>query len=387
MILGWVLALVALIGTGYQLWSTSLVRRFQRQSLTLPEVYPAVTILKPLAGAEPDLAENLRSFCTQLYPTYRVVFGVHDDQDPALGVARTLAEEISDVDIRIVIGSGRPDGGNPKIANLLEMVPHIAPGDIVVLADSDMRVAPDYLLSVVATLQQPDVGIATCLYVSNAPPVSQGGGVWSMVGAMGINHGFLPSVLVGQAVGRVDGCFGATIALTKTMLDDIGGLEPLSDQLADDYLLGANVRAKGHKIGLVPLLPTTVAHEPDLKSLFAHELRWGRTLASIDRMGYAGLLITQAVPFGLLAVLVDGGYIGASACAMAILGRLLAVRLQERALGVSRHPAWMVIIRDFLTLAVQVVALSGRTVRWRGGVYHVDRNGVLVSVKKGVVKP
>jgi ceramide glucosyltransferase len=378
---GWILALAALAGTGYQLWSAWLVRRFQRQMLPVPGVFPSVTILKPLAGDEPNLAENLRSFCRQLYPTFQVIFGVHDDQDPALSVARAVAEEFPEADIQVVIGTGRPKGGNPKVANLLTIIPH-AKHEVIVLADSDMQVPPDYLLTVVAALQQPEVGIVTCLYVSHPAK-----GLWSAVGAMGINHGFLPSVLVGQALGRVDGCFGATIALTREMLDQIDGLEPLRDQLADDYLLGAKVRAKGLKIGLAPLLPSTLAHEPDLKTLFAHEVRWGRTLASIDRMGYAGLLVTQAVPLGLLAVLVDGGHLGVTAFVVALLGRLLAVRVQERTLGLPHLPAWMVTIRDFLTLAVQVVALSGRTVRWRGGVYRVDRNGVLVTVEKGVVKP
>ncbi len=380
-VLGWIFGLLALCGTGYHVWSAWLVRRFQKQSLTVSGDFPTVTILKPLAGDEPGLADNLRSFCCQLYPTFQVIFGVHDEHDPALAVARAMVEEFPEADIEVVVGAGRPEGGNPKIANLLAMIPH-ARHEVIVLADSDMHVTQDYLLWVTQALAQPEIGIVTCLYVSHPAD-----GLWSKVGAMGINHGFLPSVLVGQAVGRVDGCFGATIALRREMLDRIGGLEPLADQLADDYLLGAKVRAQGFKIGLVPLLPSTVAHEPDLKTLFAHEVRWGRTLASIDRMGYAGLLVTQAVPMGLLAVLVGGGHFGVAAFGLAVLGRLSAVRMQERALGLPHLPAWMVAIRDFLTLAVQVVALSGRTVRWRGGVYRVDRNGVLVTVEKGVVKP
>jgi ceramide glucosyltransferase len=160
------------------------------------------------------------------------------------------------VDIRVVVGKGRPTDGNPKVANLLDMI-HAADKDVLVIADSDMKVGPTYLKAVAASLMQPDVGVATCLYVSHPA-----GGLCSRLGAMGVNHNFLPSVLVGQAVGRVDGCFGATLALTRATLDEIGGLEPLKDQLADDYMIGALVRKKGHTIALIPLLPTTIADEP-----------------------------------------------------------------------------------------------------------------------------
>ena len=368
---------VTVAGIYYQIWSALLVRDFVRQRAPELEYWPAVTLLKPLCGAEPDLLENLRSFCDQDYPTVQIVFGVHTADDPAAAAVRILMAERPQLDITLAVGQGRPKAGNPKVVNLLDMMPH-ARHDVLVMADSDMKVGPDYLKAVTATLMQPGIGIATCLYTSHAA-----GGVWSRLGAFAINHGFLPSVLVGQAVGRVDGCFGATMALTRTMLDEIGGLGVLEHHLADDYMLGALVRQKGFKIGLVPLLPTTVAHEPDAKTLLSHEVRWGRTLASIDRMGYAGMLVTQVVPFGLLTMVVVGQDLGLTALMMAWAARLVAVRLQEAALKLERQPMWVMMARDFLTLIVQITALSGRNVRWRGGKYRVLKSGILVSLDKG----
>ena len=373
----WLLVAICVAGIYYQLWSAILVRRFVLEQAVPLSEWPSVSILKPLCGYEPELLDNLRSFCRQDYPNFQIVFGVHSADDPAVQAVTALQAEFPQLDIRLAVGQGRPLNGNPKVVNLLGILP-VAGNDILVMADSDMKVGPGYLQAVVATLSQPGVGLATCLYTSHSA-----GGIWSRLGAFSINHGFLPSVLVGQAVGRVDGCFGATMALSRTLLDKIGGLAPLEHHLADDYMLGAMVRDQGLKIGLVPLLPTTLADEPDAKTLLAHEVRWGRTLASIDRMGYAGTLVTQVVPFGLLAQLVDGEAVGLLVMAMAWAARLLAVRLEEAALHLQRQPSWVVFVRDFLTLAVQIVALSGRTVRWRGGRYRVLKSGILVSLDEG----
>ncbi len=368
----WGLSAAALVGTAYQVAATHLVRRFvTRLSPARTGGGAPVSLLKPLCGDEPRLEANLRSFCDQDYPERQVVFGVHTADDAALPVARRIAAEGGDV--AVVVGGGRPVSGNPKIANLLDMMPAVR-HSILVLSDSDMEAPPGYLAAVVATLDQPGIGVATCLYVGRAAK-----GIWSRLGAMGINHGFLPSVLVAAAIGRTDGCFGATIALRRDTLAAIGGFEALRDQLADDYLLGAAVRERGLAIGLVPCLPRSVVHESDFASLFAHEVRWGRTLASIDRAGYLASVVIQPVPLALLALILAGGAAPAAVVmAAALLGRLWAVRGQERALGLERQPAWLVVVRDLLSFAVQAAALSGRTVRWRGGRYRIGRRGVLV---------
>ena len=375
-LLTWIVCAAATAGIFYQLWSAVLVRRFVAGKAHALDQWPTVSVLKPLCGDEPSLLENLRSFCIQDYPDFQIVFGVHTADDPAAAVVKALIAEHPDLDLRLVVGTAQPQCGNPKVANLLDMLPS-AHNDILIIADSDMKVGPDYLKAVVATLMQPGVGVSTCLYVSHPTE-----GLWSCLGAMGINHSFLPSVLVGQAIGRVDGCFGATLAISQAMLKEIGGLAPLENHLADDYMIGELVRRKGKSIGLVPLLPTTITDEPKAKTLVSHEVRWGRTLASIDRMGYAGTLVTQAVPLGLLALVVEGGYFGLFVMMWALAARLLAVRIQESALHLLRQPAWIIVVRDFLTVAVLIIALSGRTVRWRGSRYRVLRHGILVSLGK-----
>ena len=374
-VFSWGLAATAIVGSAYQIAAALLLRRFVAAPSPAPLDWPPVTLLKPLCGAEPDLEANLRSFCQQAYPRFQIVFGVHTADDSALPVTRKLQDEFSALDIQVVVGNGRPVGGNPKVANLIDMMPAAA-HDLLVLCDSDIRVTSDYLANVVAALSRPGVGVATCLYVGRAD-----GGLWSRIGAMGINHGFLPSVMVAQAIGRDDGCFGATIALRRNTLEKIGGFESLREQLADDYLLGAAVRATGQTIGLATALPQSVVHEPDLATMFAHEIRWGRTLASVDAAGYVASVVTLAVPVALLAVGIGGGdWPALGALALALAGRVWAVRDEESSLKLENQPIWLVLTRDVLSFAVQAIALSGRTVHWRGRRFRIARQGKLIPV-------
>lgn len=371
----WILAVVALVGTTYQVVAAYLLKSRPAGPAAGPREHPRVSVLKPLCGDEPGLEDNLRSFCSQTYPDYQIIFGVHEAGDAALPIARRLREEFADRDIAIAVGTGRPDSGNPKVGNLLGMMP-LAKHEVLVLSDSDTHADPDCLSAIVTALDGPNVGIATCLYVGRSV-----GGLWSRLGAMGINHGFLPSVAVAEALGRRDGCYGAVLGLRRETLERIGGFERFQDLLAEDYYLGAAVREIGLKIAVAPSWPSCLIHEPKLGNLFAHEVRWGRTVASIERAGYTASIFTHNIFWALLALAADRAQIGVVVLVLALLGRLWAVRRGERVLGLEGGPAWMVVVRDALSMAVHVTALVGRTVRWRGQRMRIGSNGTLHTVE------
>ncbi len=153
-----------------------LVRRIPRHTRQHPDRPPA-TVLKPLCGAEPGLYEHLRSFCLQDYPRFEIVFGIRDHNDPARIVAQRLAADFPALSIKIVVDP-RLHGGNYKISNLLNMLPH-AQYDLLVMADSDACVGPDYLATVTAPLGDAKVGLVTCVY--RGRPTSS---IWSRLGAM-----------------------------------------------------------------------------------------------------------------------------------------------------------------------------------------------------------
>ena len=218
MSLTFVIAMILVPAWAYLAGTAVAAIRFASRATPTGAERPPVSLLKPLHGAEPDLYENLRSFAEQDYPVVQVVLGVNDAKDGALPVARALVRDLPDRDIALVVDP-RVRGGNQKVANLENML-RAARHEILVLADSDMRVDRHYLAAVTAPLHDPQIGIVTCLYQGVATA-----GVWSELGALHINFGFLPSALVAAALGIERGCFGATIAMRRETLSQIGGLQ------------------------------------------------------------------------------------------------------------------------------------------------------------------
>lgn len=242
------------------------------------------------------------------------------------------------------------------------------------IADSDMRVRPDYLAEVTKPLADPRVGLVTCLYTGR--PI---GGVWSMLGAMHVNYGFLPSALIGDRLRPGEGCFGATIALRRETLAEIGGFVALRDQLADDYALGSAVRALGLKVVISPHVVETNVAEPSLGALIRHELRWARTIRAMAPYGYAGSVITHAVALAILALVVSGGAtLALWFLAFALGCRYTMVRLIDGALNPARAPLWLFPARDLLSFSIFLTSFLGRSIAWRDGRFRLTSDGRLV---------
>jgi ceramide glucosyltransferase len=373
------LSAASLVGVFYLAAAALAVRGFVRGGPAAggrerPGMRPPVTIMKPLHGADYELAANLRRFCTQTYPTVQIVFGVRDEGDAAVPVVRRLMTELPDADIALVIDA-RLSGSNGKVGNLINMLP-AARHDMLVIADSDMSVGPDYLDALVAELTRPGVGLVTCLY--RGRPAT---GLWSRLGAMFISYGFLPSVLVGRLVGSRDGCFGATMALSRATLARIGGFESLKDLLADDYALGAKVRAIGLELVLSPYLVDTVVDEPSLRHLLAHELRWARTMRAIAPAGYAASIVTLPLPFALLATLLAPS-LGLPCLILALAARLAQTAAIARLLGLDSPPAWLVPARDLLSFGVLIASFCGTAISWRDQRFRVDAEGRLSAERE-----
>lgn len=365
-----VLGLAGFAGLVYQLAAALLVRRFMASPRPPPSVRPPISVLKPLCGAEPELADNLQSLLEQDYPALQVICGVAEADDPAAAVVSDLAARSPQADLTLVV-DGRRHGCNLKVGNLLNMQDRLL-HPLVAIADSDVHAYPGYLDDLAAALAGPGAaGLVTSLYIGRPTD-----GLWSRLGALGINHGFLPSALVARALGRRDGCFGATMALSRETLEAIGGLAPLADVLADDWALGAAVRRAGQDIALAARPVQLTVHEPTLASLLAHEIRWGRTIAAVDRPSYVASVITQPVVLAALAAAV-GGWPWLGLLAAAAVARWWAIRSEEASLGLMKSPLALLLLREALTFLVFVAACSGRSVWWRGKRFRIRPDGTL----------
>ena len=342
------------------------------RSRAVVDELPAVTILKPLAGSEPFLYENLRSFCAQDYPQFQVVFGVSDAGDPAAAVVRRLIDEFPHADLTLVAGADRTVP-NFKVATLLAMA-GACKHDVLAIADSDTHVAPDYLRAVAAPLRDPRVGAVTCLYRGRSS-----GGLASDLGAMMIDDQFIPSVLV-AALGTIRFCLGATMAVRRTALNAIGGLAALGPYLADDQKLGEFVSRQSSRVALAPCVVEHDVAEPDMRALWAHEVRWGRTSRLARPLGYAGYFLTYPLPLALIYLALSRDLaLGLIVFALALALRLGLHYAARTALRAHTHDTpWLIPLRDVLGLAEWVASFAGRRVRWRDRLLTVDGAGRIV---------
>lgn len=342
----------------------------------------AVSVLKPLCGAEPRLYENLSTFCEQTHPCYELLFGVSSSADPAIAVVRRLQAAYPERDIALVVDS-RVHGHNLKVSNLINLAAR-AKHPLVVLADSDIAVTRDYLQAVTAPLADPEVGIVTCLYHAKSV-----GGFWTRIGAQFINEWFAPSVRIAHAGGSRSFGFGATLALRSSVLAEIGGFDALKDCLADDYWLAEYTRRRGMTTVLSEVVVDTDVIEPDFTTLWLRETRWLRTIRSINPLGFAFLFITFTSPWvlagALLALHGQAGVREAILTASTALGLVARVGLHARASRASGE-FWrdlpLVPLRDALLAAQWFVAAFGSHVVWRGA-----RMPVVARVAEGSEGP
>jgi ceramide glucosyltransferase len=361
----------AVCGCVYALVAGLIARGFVRSSAAPAKSFPPVTILKPLHGAEPGLFANLASFCAQDYPgPVQIVFGVEDHADAAIDVVYNLIAAFPNRDIELVVNSLR-HGTNRKVSNLINMAAK-ARHDVLVLSDSDIIVDADYLKQLAGALDEPGVGLVTCLYRGVAAP-----GIWARLAAAAIDHHFLPSVLVGLRFGLAKPCFGSTIAIRTDTLAMIGGLNSVVEQLADDYAIGKMVRRAGLTVAIPSLTVEHVCTHQTARDLFHHELRWARTIRFVDAFGFIGTVVTHALPLALLGMLL-GGITPASAIVIAALACRFHLQLQlDHALRLRSNPFWMGPFRDTLSFVVFFASFFGRAIEWRGHRYDVRADSTL----------
>nr|MDQ6944236.1 bacteriohopanetetrol glucosamine biosynthesis glycosyltransferase HpnI [Candidatus Eremiobacteraeota bacterium] len=264
-----------------------------REDRAQPAWRPAVTIMKPVRGVDTGLEENLRSFCNQEYPDFHVVFGVHQADDPALDVIQRVAAAAPER-TTVVVGDGLARCRNPKMANVAPMVAH-AHGDIYVIADSDMRVTPDYLDAVVAAFADPSVGAVTARFRGEPADAT----LASTLGAMSITEQFMPSALVAEALEPVKYLFGSTMAVRRNILEAIGGITVVGDHLADDFTLGRLVTEQGYRVAIASYVVANIVAEPGVRALIEHELRWARTIRAVKPFGYPATILTYPLPVAL----------------------------------------------------------------------------------------
>ena len=364
---------IACAGCLYLACAAIVAARFAPEPAAEARSLPPVTLLKPLKGDEPALFRNLASFCNQDYPApIQMVLGVSVANDAAISAVKRLEAVFPDRDLELIVDP-TVHGANLKISNLINMTP-AARHACLVLSDSDIEAPPDYLRRVAGALLEPGVGGVTCLY--HGVPVA---GFWSRMSALAIDSHFLPNVLVGLHFGLATPCFGSTIALRRDRLDEIGGFGAFADVLADDYAIGAALRARNFRIAIPRFLVSHCCAETSLAEVWRQELRWARTIRTVDFRGHAGSVATHPLPFALLALAAGAPAAGLILAILALAGRIVLLHVLARGRALALPPYWMVPVRDLLSFAIFVWSFFGHGLIWRGRRYRVGADGVLTA--------
>ncbi len=364
----------------YQFLALVCLGRFFRPAPAAPPpaaTGPGITVFKPLKGLEPLSRHCLASFLTQDYRPYQVLFGVRDPDNPVLELLRKLEKAHPECDLEIVI-CPEELGLNPKISTLRQLLPR-ARYDLLVIADGDVVVGPDYLARMAAAFRQPGVGLVSCPYRAGRSRA-----LGAALEALTIAADFIPSVAVANYVEGVRFALGATMAFTRQALDSICGLAPLADFLADDYQLGYRVAQTGLKVKILPYVVETNNPEMSCSEYLAHQLRWARTYRVCRPAGYLGYGVTHALAYSLLILLGTGlapWAWGLVAATMVLRGTLAGFAGRHCLQG--ELPWWefaLLPMKDLLAFGLWLASFLGKRVAWGGRTYRVTREGKLTTL-------
>jgi ceramide glucosyltransferase len=374
----WFLFLGCLAAMGFYAVAIYSVITFFRSNRPInPDFYPSVTILKPLYGFDSETRTNLLSFCYQDYPSYQIVFSVREASDPVIAVVRQIIEELPGLDLELVI-CDRLIGNNLKVSNLANAF-KAAKYELIILADSDIRVGEDYLRRLVQPFQQETVGVVTCLYNAHAL------GKWAIFESLGISSQFQPNIFVARLVEGVHFAFGSTIAIRRSVLEAIGGFSAIADDLADDYQLGHLPTLLGYETVLSEYVVEHQMTATTLSEFWQRQARWMRCIRVERFWSYLGLIFTQGTPLSLLFLILTGGSAwGWVTLALTwglrlIMAWIVAVQyLQDK---LVRRYFWLLPLRDLVYFAIWCYSIRNNHIEWRGQSFQLTTDGKLINEK------
>ena len=334
---------------------------------------PPISSLKPIRGLDPEAYENYASFCQQDYPNYELIFCVGDRNDPAVPVLEKLIRDFPERRIRLLFGSGR-GAINDKVAKLVRMVQE-ADNEFLVISDSDVRVQPDYLRTVVAPLGDPKVGCVTCFYVSIHDETFA-----QHLQSIGMYSDFYPGILVARQLDGIKFTLGPTIVTTRSHLAGFGGYEAIENKPADDLLVGRLIAQQGLRVQLLPYAVQTVPDYDSPRALFSKRLRWMTVMRHMRPWGHVGLAFTQGLPWCLAVALTHPAAFGLVYFG-AYVGFRVAMTWLVAVWGLQQRGPWkmmpLVVVWDATAFVIWLLTFGRNSIRWRDVDYRI-REGTLV---------
>jgi ceramide glucosyltransferase len=351
-----------------------------QKAAPVPSVWPGISVLKPLCGADDALAENLASFAALPYAgAYEVVLGVKCTEDKAYPLACEALRRWPDR-VRLVLQEGE-SGLNPKV-NQLVCLARAARHELLVVSDSNIRVPQGYLLDIAGHMGRPGVGCVT-------HPVAGNGhqSLGALLDNLHLGGTIAPGMVSAQRVLKKGLVVGKSMALWRRDLDLLGGFASVANVLAEDHVLGNRlVRELGAGVTVSSLPVWNIAVEKSVGSFFQRYLRWSVThRTAMTFPAYLAESLLNPIPLAVIGfALRPGPGAAATLAACAVLkpaldsvafSRLRQEFFSWRAFGAG----W---VKDGLLFVTWVHGLFARTVLWRGNRLRVLPGGTLAAMSR-----
>lgn len=318
---------------------------------------PRVTLLRPLCGRDPLEEETLASTFGLTHPDLEILFCVADPADPVIPLVRDMIARHPGHDAHLLIGDDRVSA-NPKLNNL-EKGWRRATGDLVVMADSNLLLPPDYIDRLLAR-RAPDVGLVT------SPPVGiRPEGLWGALECAFLNSNQARLQLAIDSLG-LGFAQGKTLMWDRAFLTAHGGLAPLGARLAEDVAATRLVRGAGLRVALTARpFPQPIGRR-SFAQVWQRQLRWSK----VRREGFPVLFLTEPLNGGLLPILAMAAGQGWSAALLFALFWYGAEAASAARAGWLDRPAQALLfpLRDLMIPALWAATLRNTRFEWRGNV-------------------
>jgi len=340
---------------------------------------PPVVVVVAVKGHDPEFDGFLECLFAQDYPTFRVIFAVDADSDPALSAIGPYLARMPGRVSFVVAGEGIDEG--QKTTNLRAAVAHLRESDeILVLADADIWPQRDWLRRLVAPLVARKGDIVTgfpWLIVKDGKLASY------MLTSLAASVATIPRLVM------LNGAWGGSSAMRRDHFVALDMVNQWKGTLSDDLQLTNVANAAGDRI-VVPreVLLRTAIHTGGWGDVIAEARRWymlvrvhmpAAYFATLAAMSFGALGWIVALG-GTLALRPDAAIALAAALGLSILrtaGRArLVYRLWGRP-GLAENKSYFRIDWLISPVGMGFSALCGwsalfmRRTTWAGTTYEV----------------
>jgi cellulose synthase/poly-beta-1,6-N-acetylglucosamine synthase-like glycosyltransferase len=352
-----------------------------------PGFTPFATVFVPCRGIDDGLKENIDAILAQEYPKFEVVFVTDRADDPSIAIIEEVRREFtgSSPAMRIVIAGPASDCGQ-KVHNLREAVSKAdSQSEIFVFVDTDARPIANWLRSLVAPLQDNELG-ATTGYRWFVPVR---GGLASHL--CSVWNATIASAL-GERLER-NFCWGGSTAIRRETFNKRRVPEYWRGTVSDDFALTRALHDGDLPIKFVPQCLTASFEDCTFRELIEFTTRQLKITRAYASHLWRGVLIGSSlfvfVFFGGIALVIARALLGLSFIAPLVLlliilalgsiksySRLRAVarvvsdqRLHSVGTTLAHLTLWP--LASLLYLYNAVAAAFSRRITWRGITYEL----------------